>query len=147
MNKRLIATCIVIFVIVISAALVSSLLGRGQFDATANAIVFPDDIKHEHFDWFSVLTTMPIYQTDKKDKKPQVAAKVISLSDAKLVAIVSDSPKTAMLLTPESQSLSPLAIKIGEGWLENWTLKTINTDHVVWQSSVSNDTHTQYLYE
>ncbi|MBO1254146.1 hypothetical protein J3L16_00445 [Alteromonas sp. 5E99-2] len=150
MNKRLIAGCVVIFLIVISTSFVSSLLGRGQGNAAENTIIFPDGTQNQYFDWVSVLSKMPIYQTEKEkenEKSQQKTEKIISLADAKLVAIVSDPPKTAMLLTPDSKELSPVAIEIGGSWLDNWTLKTINTDHIVWQNSVSDETQTQYLYE
>ena len=148
MNKVLItwASFVAIAVVLVSAA---NYYQTHDKASTNNAAVNTAVDRTDSFDWMSVLMSMPQYQpkTVEPSKQQTETERLPQLSDAKLVAIIVDQPTTAMLVVPSEEMSLPVGFTVGEGWLEGWTIASINADAIVWQNQNNNDTVTQYLFE
>jgi hypothetical protein len=107
-----------------------------------------DDNIVSQFDWIAVLEQLPQYRQqvvinaapDNKLKRQS------QLSDGKIIGIVLDPPKFILLFVDNSDSFAPLQLTLGEGWLDNWVIKKINADSVVWFDSQSQKSYIQRLF-
>ena len=83
-------------------------------------------------------------EPEKTSEEPLVAPKTTDILSAKLIAIVTDSLRTVMLISPES--IEPITLQVGDSWLDGWILAEINPDSVSWENQESKQVRTQYLY-
>lgn len=147
MNKRLVLTLglLLFFVSVVS-------LGLSWQSSKTNPIELEDRANSDKafapaFDWKKVLYTMPRYQKPIKSTPKEISkTEAISakISDAVLLAIVSDHPKQVIMITPNASE--PKAFIINEGWLDNWVISVIRPDSILWSDETSGETYQQYLY-
>lgn len=95
-----------------------------------------------NIDWKETLKSIPAYfkkpeQKEVKKAKSKTKAKPKRKpNEARLIALVNlgDKKKSAgVFLLPKSNELKSL--KVGEGWLDSWTLKTVEADYVVWMNT------------
>ena len=106
------------------------------------------------FNWKEVLVAIPTYYKQPEDTnkakvtKPKPKPKPKRRpTEAKLVAVVNLDVKDeaiGMFLMP--RSTEPKALKIGEGWLEPWTIKELNADYVIWINAEDSNEIKQALF-
>lgn len=131
--------------LLITVALVIFSVVSNQLPSTSSVSVklqsdeLPIGEDKEPIDWKETLTAIPAYFKKPEEKKvnqakPKAKAKPKRKpNEARLIALVNldDKKKSAgVFLLPRSNELK--ALKIGEGWLESWTLKVVEADYVVW---------------
>ncbi|MBN7820432.1 hypothetical protein [Bowmanella yangjiangensis] len=100
-----------------------------------------------HYQWKDAVTGIsqfspPIVEPDSTSK---VAEMPLTLADGKLIALVADTPQSAMFKLP-GQNM-PVTLTVGEHWLPDWSLAEIGRDYVVWQQQNTGELQTQYLFE
>ena len=119
---------------------------KNAIEVTQASVLSTPDNKAA-FDWKSILKKMPQYQDKAVSKKAKSTTLVkTQIKDAQLVAIVIDSPKQALLITPQNNNAPPQAFNINEGWLDDWIISKIHPDSVVWLNTSSEETFQQFLY-
>ena len=69
---------------------------------------------------------------------------IIGIESGRLIGIVLDTPKRAIVMHPESGKV--LRIGLGEGWLPGWTLIETRVNHVVWQKESMKEQYKQMLF-
>lgn len=122
-----------------------------------NVIESVEDISSKEddaFDWKEVLEAIPTYYKQPEDTNKAEASKPKPKpkpkrrpTEAKLVAVVNLDVKDeaiGMFLLP--RSTEPKALKVGEGWLEPWTIKELNADYVIWINAEDSNEIKQALF-
>ncbi|MAI23613.1 MAG: hypothetical protein CL828_06110 [Crocinitomicaceae bacterium] len=69
---------------------------------------------------------------------------IIGIESGRLVGIIIDTPKRAIVIHPESGKV--LEIGLGEGWLPGWTLIETRVNHVIWQKEPIQEQYKQMLF-
>lgn len=106
----------------------------------------------KQIDWIAILSQLPQY------KKVEINADTISadpnntqiadvqISDGHIIGIVVGQPNSVLVYVDQSDSLEPLQLTVGEGWLPNWVIKQINPDSVEWSNQLTQQSYTQMLF-
>lgn len=63
-----------------------------------------------------------------------------------MVGIVVGEPASILLYANSMESLEPLQLRVGEGWLKGWIIEAINADTVEWVNTDTQQTYTQMLF-
>ena len=93
--------------------------------------------------WQTALSKLP--QFGAPETTPSIASKPITgIESSRLIGIVLDTPKRAIVMHPESGKV--MRIGIGEGWLPGWTLIETRINHVVWQKESMEEQYRQMLF-
>ena len=108
---------------------------------TDNKILQPQN----GMDWQPILMQMSQFQTKLETKAPVIKDVQVKISDATLIAVIADNPQSAIILIPEENE-QPRQLSIGEGWLNQWIIKQITADAVIWENNGNNETYTQWLF-
>lgn len=104
-------------------------------------------------DWQKLLKEVPAYfkKVEKKAAKelPQKKQKVRKRkpTEAKFVAVVnleSGNDAFGVFLLPKEPV--PKSLKVGDGWLEPWTIKELRADYVIWINNENSDEIKQVLF-
>lgn len=147
MPKQLLKFCALVLCLCIICAALLNFQIAGTSKSQRQLSLLDNDVAAQ-FDWVAILEQLPQY-------KQKIVSKVIlvnkdikqaQLSDGKIIGIVLDPPKSVLLYVAQSESLVPLQLTLGEGWLDNWLIKKINADSVVWFDSQSQQSYTQLLF-
>jgi len=106
------------------------------------------------FDWKEVLVAIPVYfkppektktvDTSKPTPKPEPKRMP---TEARFVAVVNldtDKEAAGMFLIPGNDQ--PKALKVGDGWLNQWTIKELKADYVIWINAENNSEIAQALF-
>ena len=93
--------------------------------------------------WRVSLSKLPQFEESKAI--PLMANNpIIGIESGRLIGIVIDTPKRAIVMHPESGKV--LRIGLGEGWLPGWTLIETRVNHVVWQKESMKEQYKQMLF-
>lgn len=147
MNKRLVLTVGFALFFVSVASLVFSWQSPKSSPIELENSSDSDKELAQAFNWKKILNTMPRYQKPIKSTPKEISktdAVSAKISDAVLLAIVSDHPKQAIMITPNTPE--PKTFSINEGWLDNWVISVIRPDSILWSDETSGETYQQYLY-
>jgi len=102
--------------------------------------------KNEKFAWKTILLTAPQYQTSNtKGTNQTVTKQVTEISDSTVVGIVLDEPSSALLVIKGDNVVK--SFKIGEGWLENWVVESLQADSVNWFNTKNQQLYVQPLFD
>jgi hypothetical protein len=88
-------------------------------------------------------------QRAAKEAKEQLdaeLAKRTNIRNGQLVGIKVGEPMVAFVFMPEQVQAFPLALTVGEGWLEHWQIESVKIDRVTWLNSESGERWTQLLF-
>jgi hypothetical protein len=95
-------------------------------------------------DWSIVLNEHPQFTKLLSEPISQPTAEE-GIQSGRLIGIVSNKLKVAILLKPNSDDI--LRIVVGDGWLNGWKLLEIAKDQVVWRNETTMEEYRQKLFD
>lgn len=132
-------------------AIVSPLMNLQSAGVTKGPREFTlsDSETFNQIDWVDILSQLPQYQkeapidvnSDTPNSSPQV-----KISDGIVVGIVVGEPASILLYANSMESLEPLQLQVGDGWLNGWIIEAINADTIEWVNTETQQTYTQMLF-
>ncbi|MBD1389809.1 hypothetical protein IC617_10255 [Neiella sp. HB171785] len=151
MNKKLALTLALLLLLTVALSIPAHLHWSNE---TADAKDYDLTIgtSSEPIDWQDLLASVaqfqpPVSETAIPTTSVTVADKSVSILDGKLVGIVVDSPASILIFPANSDTIAPIQLGLGEGWLDGWSIQHIETDRVVWHNSTEQRSITQTLFQ
>ena len=99
-------------------------------------------------DWVSILSELPQYKEPEvlKAKSEANSTQEQQISDSQIIGIIVDAPKSILLLIDSDIDTAPQQLSLGEGWLKNWKIQTIEADSITWVNTLNQQTYIQTLF-
>jgi hypothetical protein len=102
--------------------------------------------KNEKLAWKTILLTASQYQSPVTKSANQVTSKqVTEINDSTVVGIVLDEPSSVLLIIEGDNDVK--SFKIGDGWLENWVVESLQADSINWLNTENQQTYVQPLFD
>jgi hypothetical protein len=131
-------------------AIVSPLMNFQSAGSTKGPREFTlsDSETFNQIDWVDILSQLPQYRKQAPIDVNSVisSSPEVEISDGIVVGIVVGEPASILLYANSMESLEPLQLQVGEGWLKGWIIEAINADTVEWVNKDSQQTYTQMLF-
>ena len=145
MSKKLIAICILVFCLCV----IGSFLVNHRTASTVNIVRESPVINSKNTqknDWIAILEEAPQYKKPDLEQPVVHEVKDIHISDGQIIGIIAGNPNSVLIHIDDLETLEPLQLTEGEGWLPNWQIKQINPDSVVWSNNLNQEIYTQMLF-
>lgn len=145
MPRTLFIAGLIIFSLVTLVSVVSNYQSSAflEKDDRANNTTFSTNQK---FAWKTVLLTVSQYQPNiTQGSKQLVNSQEPVISDSTVVGIILDEPSSVLLVIEGYSEVQ--AFKVGEGWLENWIIKSLQADSVNWLNTKDQNQYVQPLFD
>jgi hypothetical protein len=101
--------------------------------------------ENQKIGWKAILLEASQYQPTTKGSNQTIDKSETEISDSTVVGIILDEPNLVLLLIEGTNEIVP--IKIGEGWLNNWVIKSIKADTVSWLNTQNQQQYVQRLFD
>jgi hypothetical protein len=106
----------------------------------------PSLFKNQKVAWKTILLTTSQYQPSvTKSTNQEVIKTATVISDSTVVGIILDEPSSALLVIEGNSNVT--SFKIGEGWLENWVVESLQADTVSWLNTKNQQQYVQPLFD
>jgi hypothetical protein len=96
--------------------------------------------------WTNALSQLPQYKKPDQAKSAPEIVREQQISDSQIIGIVVDNHKSALLLTDNNNKSSPQQFNIGDGWLKNWKVQSIEPDSITWVNTLTQQHYIQTLF-
>jgi hypothetical protein len=97
-------------------------------------------------DWVAILERAPQYKKAQVLESTTPVTSEVHISDGQVIGIL-DKPSSVLIYVDQPDSLEPLLLTTGEGWLPNWIIEQIRADSVVWVNIENQESYTQFLFK
>lgn len=116
-------------------------------EGEARVMTLEEIESREPLDWFPLLNGVKQFEKveviqDVVETEPEIVVR--SPDEAVLTGILQGDEPFVSIILPDS--LEVINLKMGEGWLEDWTLRDISKDFVIWENVNTLSTLKQDLF-
>jgi hypothetical protein len=145
MSKKLVILCILTFFL---CAAGSSLVNHRIANTAKEVREIPiiNSTGFQKNNWVAILESVPQYKKPEAEVPINQLAAEVNISDGKIIGIIASKPNSVIIHDNQSATLEPLQLTVGQGWLQNWEIKEINPDSVIWLNNQNQELYTQMLF-